>query len=82
MPKFFMFLGYWIGRFSQEEKRAHVHVIKFSSREEMKIWLEPEFEVEYIHGINTGDANKILNEIRSRKDECLRKWNECERKDR
>jgi hypothetical protein len=28
MPKFFMFLGYWIGRFSQEEKRAHVHVIK------------------------------------------------------
>ena len=66
MPKFFMFLGYWIGRFSQEEMRAHVHVIKFSSREEMKIWLEPEFEVEYIHGINTGDANKILNEIRSR----------------
>ncbi len=60
MPKFFMFLGYWIGRFSQEETCAHVHVMKFGSREEMKIWLEPEIEVEYIHGINAAVANRIL----------------------
>ncbi len=82
MPNFFMFLGYWIGRFSREEKRAQVHVVKFGSREEMKVWLEPEIEVEYIHGINAASANRILDEIRSRKDECLRKWNECERKGR
>ena len=82
MPNFFMFLGYWIGRFSHEEKRPHVHVVKFGSREEMKVWLDPEIEVEYIHGINAVAANRILDEIRSRKDECLRKWNECERKGR
>ncbi len=40
----------------------------------MKVWLEPEVEVEYIKGINAATANKILNEIRRRKDECLEKW--------
>jgi hypothetical protein len=34
--------------------------MKFGSREEMKIWLEPEIEVEYIHGINAAVANRIL----------------------
>ena len=82
MPKFFMFLGYWIGRFSQEETRAHVHVMKFGSRESMKVWLEPDIEVESIHEMNAATANKILAEIRSRKDECLGKWHECERKGR
>lgn len=82
MPKFFTFLGYWIGRFSQEEKRAHVHIMKFGSRNAMKIWLEPDIEIEYIHGINDATANKIIEEIRKRKDECLRKWHECERKSR
>ena len=82
MPKFFLFLGYWIGRFSQEEERAHVHVMKFGSWETMKVWLEPEIEIEYIHGINAATANRIFREIRSRKDECLRKWHECERKGR
>ncbi len=53
MPKFFAFLGFWIGRFSDEEKRPHVHVLKFGSEESMKVWLEPEVEVEYIRGINT-----------------------------
>ena len=82
MPKFFMFLGYWIGRFSQEEDRAHVHVVKFGSQESMKVWLEPDIEIEAIHGINAATANKIIAEIRSRKDECLNKWRECERKGR
>ena len=41
MPKFFTFLGFWIGRFSDEEKRPHVHVLKFGSEESMKVWLEP-----------------------------------------
>ena len=82
MPKFFLFLGYWIGRFSQEETRAHVHVMKFGSWETMKVWLEPEIEIEYIRGINAATANRIIGEIRSRKDECLRKWHECERKGR
>ena len=82
MPKFFMFLGYWIGRFSDEERRAHVHVIKFGSAESMKVWLEPELEIEYIRGIRAATANKILAEIRRRKDECISKWRECERKDR
>jgi hypothetical protein len=80
MPKFFLFLGYWIGRFSQEEKRPHAHVMKFGSRETMKIWLEPKVEVEHIQGIKATIANKIIEEIRNRKDECLRKWHECERK--
>ena len=79
MPKFFAFLGFWIGRFSQEENRAHVHVIKFGSSETMKIWLEPEIEIEYIKGINAATANKILNEIRRRKDECLKKWHDSQR---
>ena len=82
MPKFFMFLGYWIGRFSDEEPRAHVHAVKFGSREDMKIWLEPDIEVEFIHGINAATANRILAEIRRRKDECLDKWRECVRKSR
>ena len=82
MPKFFMFLGYWIGRFSQEETRAHVHVMKFGSPESMKVWLEPDVEVESIHEMNAATANKILAEIRSRKDECLGKWHECECKSR
>lgn len=82
MPKFFMFLGFWIGRFSHEENRPHVHVMKFGSKEDMKVWLEPEIEVEYIHGINAATANQILSEIRSRKDECLTKWYSCERKSR
>ena len=82
MPKFFMFLGYWIGRFAREETRAHVHVIKFGSQEAMKVWLEPELEVEYVRGISAATANKILAEIRRRKDECLDKWNECVRKGR
>jgi len=82
MPKFFMFLGYWIGRFSQEEDRAHVHVVKFGSQESMKVWLEPDIEIEFIHEISVATANKIIAEIRSRKDECLSKWRECERKGR
>jgi len=82
MPKFFLFLGYWIGRFSSEEERPHVHALKFGSKEEMKVWLEPEIEVDFIHGINASTANKILAEIRSHKDECLAKWYECERKSR
>ena len=82
MPKFFMFLGYWIGRFSQEETRAHVHVMKLGSMETMKVWLEPDIEIEYVHGIKMATANKIVSEIRRRKDECLRKWHECERKGR
>ena len=82
MPKFFMFLGFWIGRFSEEEKRPHVHVLKFGSNEAMKVWLEPEIEVEYIRGINASTANKILSEIRSRKNECLDQWYACERKSR
>ena len=56
--------------------------MKFGSQEEMKIWLEPEIEVEFIHGINAATANKILAEIRSRKDECLDKWYGCVRKSR
>ena len=82
MPKFFMFLGFWIGRFSEEEKRPHVLVLKFGSNEAMKVWLEPEIEVEYIRGINASTANKILSEIRGRKDECLDQWFACERKSR
>jgi len=82
MPKFFMFLGYWIGRFSLEEDRPHVHVTKFGSSESMKVWLEPKLEVEHIHGINAATANRILEEIRNRKDECLAKWYACERKSR
>ena len=82
MPKFFEFLGYWIGRFSQEEKRAHVHVVKFGSQESMKVWLEPEIEVESVREISETKAREILAEIRSRKDECLGKWRECERKGR
>ncbi len=74
MPKFFEFLGFWIGRFSDEEKRPHVHVLKFGSSEAMKVWLEPDVEIEYIKGINASTANKIVAEIRSRKNECLRKW--------
>jgi hypothetical protein len=78
MPKFFMFLGFWVGRFSHEEDRAHVHVVKFGSPEAMKVWLEPDVEIEYIKGINAATANKILNEIRRRKDECLEKWNNAD----
>ena len=82
VPKFFAFLGFWIGRFSDEEKRPHVHVLKFGSEKSMKVWLEPEIEVDYIHGINTSTANKILSEIRSRRNECLEQWYACERKSR
>jgi len=74
MPKFFLYLGYWVGRFSDEESRAHVHVVKFGSSESMKVWLEPEVELEYRHGINVTTANKIVLEIRRRRDECLSKW--------
>ncbi len=77
MPKFFMFLGFWVGRFADEENRAHVHVLQFGSRSEMKIWLEPEIEVEYCRNINPAQARKILAEVRRRKDECIRKWHEC-----
>lgn len=82
MPKFFTFLGYWIGRFASEESRAHVHVTKFGSPETMKVWLEPEIAIESIRGINAATANKIVAEIRRRKDECLAKWHECVRKSR
>lgn len=82
MPKFFMFLGYWIGRFSDEEDRAHVHVLKFGSSEAMKVWLVPDVEVEYIKDISASTANKILAEIRRRKDDCIDKWNDIERKSR
>ena len=41
----------------------------------MKVWLEPDIEIEYIHGINAATANKIVSEIRRRKNECLEKWN-------
>ena len=56
--------------------------MKFGSPESMKVWLEPDVEVESIHEMNAATANKILAEIRSRKDECLGKWHECERKGR
>jgi len=79
MPKFFNFLGFWIGRFSHEESRAHVHVLKFGSSAAMKVWLEPELDVAYNKGINAALANKILNEIRRRKDECLKKWYDSQR---
>jgi hypothetical protein len=48
----------------------------------MKVWLEPKIEIDYIRGINPAVANKILGEIRSRKDEFLKKWHEYERKSR
>ena len=48
----------------------------------MKVWLEPETEVEYIRGINPATANKILSEIRRRRNECLEQWYACERKSR
>ncbi len=60
VPKFFMFLGFWIGRFSDEEKRPHVHVLKFGSSEAMKVWLEPEVEVEYVRNINSSTAKKLF----------------------
>ena len=76
MPKFFEYLGFWIGAFSNEEDRAHVHVMRFGTEEEMKVWLLPEIEVEYVKNINPKTANKIVEEIRRRKDECEQKWNE------
>ena len=57
-------------------------MLKFGSEESMKVWLEPEVEVEYIRGINTSTANKILSEIRIRRNECLDQWYACERKSR
>ncbi|MEI8245717.1 MAG: hypothetical protein WCI51_07800 [Lentisphaerota bacterium] len=42
----------------------------------MKVWLLPEIEVEYVKNINPKTANKIVEEIRRRKDECEQKWNE------
>ena len=80
MPRFFTFLGFWIGRYSDEESRPHVHVVKFGSNESMKVWLEPDVEVEYIREINVSTANRILSEIRRRRNECLEQWYACERK--
>ena len=34
--------------------------MKFGSPESMKVWLEPEIEVESIHEMNAATANKIL----------------------
>ena len=48
----------------------------------MKVWLEPDVEVEYIREINVSTANKILSEIRRRRNECLEQWYACERKSR
>jgi len=76
MPKFFGYLGYWIGAFSNEEARAHVHVMRFGTEEEMKVWLLPEIELEYAKNINSKTVNKIVEEIRRRKNECEQKWNE------
>ncbi len=74
MPNFFEFLGFWIGRFSDEKVRPHVHVLKFGSAEAMKVWLEPEVEIESVKGINPATANRIIAEIRRRRNECLEKW--------
>lgn len=37
MQKFFEYLGYWVGAFSNEESRAHVHVMHFGTEEEMNV---------------------------------------------
>ena len=76
MPKFFGYLGYWIGAFSNEEARAHVHVMRCGTEEEMKVWLLPEIELEYAKNINSKTVNMIVEEIRRRKNECEQKWNE------
>ena len=76
MPKFFEYLGFWIGAFSNEEDRPHVHAVRFGSEAEMKVWLTPEIEVAYARNINSKTAKKIVAEIRRRKDECERKWSE------
>ena len=64
MPRFFTFLGFWIGRYSDEEIRPHVHAVKFGSNESMKVWLEPDVEVEYIREMNVFDRQQ--NPVRNK----------------
>lgn len=40
------------------------------------MWLLPEIELEYAKNINSKTVNKIVEEIRRRKNECEQKWNE------
>ena len=76
MPVIFRYRGFEIRFWYRfEEKRRHVHAIKDDIN--IKIWLEPKFEL----GKVTGPANKsiiaeILKEVKKNEKRCNEAWNE------
>lgn len=72
MPTVFVQGQYRFYFFSREESRRHVHVS--SSDGEVKIWLEPEISVAKVINLSENEVNKILEIVKSRKEEIDEFW--------
>ena len=58
---------------SREEKRRHVHIQTPDG--EMKVWLEPEVELDRVYGrVKNSEVKEILEIVRERKDEFVSLW--------
>lgn len=73
MPTVFVHEKYRFYFFSREESRKHIHVS--SSDGETKIWLEPGIEVAQVANLSAQEVNKILEIVKSRKEEISEFWN-------
>ena len=72
MPTIFVQGQYRFYFFSREESRRHVHVSQ--SDGEVKVWLEPEISVAKVINLSEKEVNKILEIVKSRKEEIDEFW--------
>ncbi len=66
--------GYKLRFYSSDRyEPPHFHAIKAGN--EAKIWLRP-IEVEYCHGFNPAELNRIVKLIHRNRDRLLEAWND------
>jgi len=75
MPVIFIYKGFKIRFYMNEESRIHVHAV-YENRGEIKVWLSPKIEIAKIKGVFSEKLiNQIIQEITRREDECKKIWN-------
>ena len=75
MPLIFVYKGFKIRCYMNEESRAHVHVV-YENGGEIKIWLNPEIEIARIKGVFTDTIiNQVLKAVKNHEKQCKSEWN-------
>ncbi|MCH9021940.1 MAG: DUF4160 domain-containing protein [Planctomycetes bacterium] len=77
MPRIFEWHGYRFFFFSNEgdpPERCHVHICK--GGEYMKVWIDPQVELDRAYGINSKQINKLIKVTIENRDLIKEKWDE------